>query len=231
MIEVNNLTVTYPDGRAALDRISFTVKHGESIALLGCNGAGKSTLLLALVGVVRGNGSIAIDNKPLEDDTLPEIRRRVQLLFQNPDDQLFMPLVKEDVAFGPLNFGVAPDEVDNIVKDSLDIVGLSEYLDRPTYAMSYGEKKRAALAGVLACRPEVILLDEPSAGLDPKSRRELSELLKSVAGTKIIATHDLQFASMCCDNALVLHKGKIAAHENFDMLIENEALLKECGLV
>ncbi|MCX8052207.1 MAG: energy-coupling factor ABC transporter ATP-binding protein [Armatimonadetes bacterium] len=220
----------YPDGRLALNDISFLVEVGDSVAVLGANGAGKSTLLLALVGVLPAEGEIRFGEIVLSDKTLRDVRRKVQLVFQDPNDQLFMPLVRDDVAFGPLNFGVPKDQVPQLVDKSLEAVGLSGFGDRAPHNLSLGERKRAAIASVLACEPEVILLDEPSAGLDAPGRRQLFNLLRDFKATKLIATHDLVLAEELCSKAIVLKAGKLITSGPISSLLSNEMLLSDCGL-
>ena len=229
-VGVANLSVTYPDGRLALDDVTFSVEAGRSVAVLGANGAGKSTLLSALVGILPAKGVIRFGGTILSNATLREIRRKVQLVFQDPDDQLFMPLVRDDVAFGPLNFGVPRSEVPQLVERSLEAVGLSGFGDRAPHKLSLGERKRAAIAAVVACAPEVLLLDEPSAGLDAPGRRQLIGLLKALDATKLVATHDLALAEELCSEAVVLKAGRLAAAGPIDALLSDGDLLMECGL-
>jgi len=229
-IDVRNLCVTYPDGRLALRDVSFSVGLGESIAILGANGAGKSTLLLALVGVLPASGAIRFDGLCLSDKTLREIRGRAQLVFQDPNDQLFMAVVRDDVAFGPLNFGVPRDEVPELVESSLAAVGLAGFEERSPHNLSLGERKRVALATTLACSPDVLLLDEPSAGLDAPGRRQLVGLLKGLGATKLIATHDLALAADLCTDAIILSAGSVAAAGPIGRLLSDADLLHSCGL-
>ena len=229
-VHVQNLSVTYPDGREALRDVSFSVAQGESLAILGANGAGKSTLLLALVGVLKGSGEIIIADQKLSASTLPEIRCITQLVFQDPNDQLFMPVLRDDVAFGPLNFGVPRKEIPKLVTESLETVGLRSFEDRNPFNMSAGERKRAALATVFACNPQILLLDEPTSGLDPRGRRELGELLNGSSCTKLIATHDLQFAKETCGRAIVIINGRIAATGNIERLLDDVELIESSGL-
>ncbi len=230
VIEVRDFRLTYPDGSEALKRVTFSVQDGESMAILGPNGAGKSTLLLSLVGVLRGTGEISVGGTLLSDSSLSQIRRTAQLVFQDPNDQLFMPLIGDDVAFGPLNFGVPKAEVPQLVEQSLQRVGLPGFADRNAFNTSAGERKRAALATVLACSPGILLLDEPTAGLDPRGRRELVELLNGIHATKLIATHDLEFARSTCRRALVLIEGAIAASGPVEELLADADLLRDTGL-
>ncbi len=229
-VRVENLRVAYPDGRVALDGISFSVAGGDSLAILGANGAGKSTLLLALVGILRGTGDVHIGHLPLCNRNLAEIRRAAQLVFQEPDDQLFSPTVRDDIAFGPINFGTPREAIDGLVERHLTEVGLEGFGKRKPHNLSLGERKRVALAAALACEPEVLLLDEPTAGLDPRGRRELIGLINSLAATKLVATHDIAFAGHICRDAIVLQQGRIVAAGDLQSLTNNEPALREWGL-
>ena len=229
-VEVRNLTVTYPDGRAGLQGVSLEVGAGESVALVGANGAGKSTLLLSLVGVLRGSGDIRIAGLELTQKTLPEIRRKAQLVFQDPNDQLFMPVLQDDVAFGPLNFGTPRDDVQQVVAKSLESVGLSGFEERNPHNLSLGERKRAAIATVLACEPEILLMDEPGAGLDPRGKREFTGLLNSLPAAKLIATHDLDFARRTCSRAVILMNGTAAVSGPIEELLADAQLLDRCRM-
>jgi len=229
-VKVENLRVTYSDGRVALDEISFSVAPGGSLAILGANGAGKTTLLLALVGILRGKGEVFVGDLRLCDANLAEIRRAAQLVFQEPDDQLFAPTVRDDVAFGPINFGMPRDAIDDLVERRLAEVGLKGFGRRAPHNLSLGERKRVALAAALACDPRVLLLDEPTAGLDPRGRRELIGLVNGLSATKLIATHDIAFASHVCREALVLARGRVVAAGDMPSLASDESALREWGL-
>lgn len=230
-IEVDGLRYAYPDGTRALDGVSFLIGHGESVAVVGANGAGKSTLLAHLVGLHHPQeGSVVIGDTPVTHATLAEIRRNVGMVFQDPDDQLFMPTVSEDVAFGPMNLGLPSDVIDQRVTDSLERVGALALRDRPPYRLSGGEKRAAAIATVLAMSPSVLVLDEPSSNLDPRARRRLIELLRSFHHTKLIATHDLDLALDICDRTIVLSAGRVAADGPTRALFGDDALLAACGL-
>ena len=231
MIELNALTVKYPDGTTAVDTVSLTIGDGDSIALVGANGAGKTTLLLALVGVLpAASGSITVDGVVLGKKTLNDVRRRVGLVFQNPDDQLFMPTVREDVAFGPRNYGFDDETVGKKINDTLSQLGIAHLKDRSTLKLSGGEKRLAALATVLALDPCALLLDEPTAFLDPKARRNLAGILSGLRHGKLIATHDLAFAETVCSRAVLLKDGAVFADGDPKTLFSDTALMDACGL-
>ena len=231
MIRVENLTVTYPDKTKALEHLSFCVEDGESVALVGANGAGKSTLLLTLVGVLPpAEGTITVDGIEVTKKTLNDIRSRVGMVFQNPDDQLFMPVLADDIAFGPRNFGLPEAEVEAIVSDVLDRLHITGLRDRSPLKLSGGEKRMAAIATVLAMSPSAMLFDEPSAFLDPKARRNLIHLLKGLKQTKLIATHDLALAAELCERVLVLHKGTLLMSGAPRELLFDAKRMDDCGL-
>ncbi len=215
-LRVHDLNYTYPDGTVALEHVSFEIEKGESVALVGPNGAGKSTLLLHLNGIlhsIRSRGAVEILGEPVDPKKVHEMPKKIGIVFQDPDDMLFMPLLFDDVAFGPINLGVAKDEVKRRVKDSLLRVGLAGYEERVSHHLSGGEKKRAAIATVLSMDPEIIAMDEPTANLDPKSRAELIEILKSLKNegkTLIIITHDVNAIPELADRVIVLRKTVIA---------------------
>jgi len=212
IVEVKNLSFNYPDSREVLKNISFRITHGESVAIVGANGTGKTTLLLHLNGYLTpGSGTVRIGDFPVTKETLYAVRRTVGMVFQDSDDQLFMPLVKDDVAFGPLNLGFPLAEVDGIVESSLSRVGSLGLKDRPPYKLSGGEKKAVAIAGVLAMSPDILVMDEPTANLDPRARRRLISLLSTFEHTKIIATNDLDMALDLCSRTIVLHRGEVTA--------------------
>ncbi|ADG87242.1 putative ABC transporter ATP-binding protein [Thermobispora bispora] len=209
---VRDLAYAYPDGTQALFGVNFTIRRGERVALLGPNGAGKTTLVLHLNGILTpGHGTVEVAGIPVRKDTLREVRRRVGLVFQDPDDQLFMPTVREDVAFGPANLGVRGAELERRVRDALARVGMLDAIDRPPHHLSFGQRRRVAVATVLAMEPEILVLDEPSSNLDPASRRELAEILKSLDVTVLMVTHDLPYALELCERSLILSGGVIVA--------------------
>ena len=212
ILDVRGVAHAYPDGHQALFGVDLHVHRGERVALLGPNGAGKTTLVLHLNGILRaGRGSVAISGLPVTDANLPEIRRRVGIVFQDPDDQLFMPSVRDDVAFGPANLGLPRAEVDGRVEEALRAVGMLDFVDRPPHHLSFGQRRRVAVATVLAMRPEILVLDEPSSNLDPASRRELAEILESLDVTVLMVTHDLPYALQLCERAVILSEGIVAA--------------------
>ncbi|WP_068271207.1 energy-coupling factor ABC transporter ATP-binding protein [Aldersonia kunmingensis] len=218
----------YPDGTPALHDIDLDVAAGERVAVLGPNGAGKSTLMLHLNGVlVPVSGTVTIHDVELSRKTAREIRRRVGVVFQDPDDQLFMPTVAQDVAFGPANFGVDEGELDARVDEALAAVGMKALADRAPGRLSVGERRRAALATVLSCRPDVLVLDEPSANLDPVARRELAEVLCTLDTTLLLVTHDLPYAARICERAVLLDEGRIVADRPITELLGDTALLAQ----
>jgi len=233
-IQVTNLGYRYHDGTEALRGISFRVAPGECVALLGPNGSGKSTLLLHLNGILpeesSADGAVKILGASLARENLEKIRRQVGLVFQDPDDQLFCATVEEDVAFGPRQLGLTDSEVAARVKKSLALVGLAGFDHRATHHLSHGEKRRACLAGVLACEPGILVLDEPTSDLDPRGRREFKALLRQIPATKLIATHDLELAVEICSRAIVLDRGQIVADGHTHDLLDDEALMLAHGL-
>lgn len=231
IVEARDLSYCYPDGTPALDKVSFLIHHGESVAVIGSNGAGKSTLLLQLNGVLRPTaGEIRIGDFPIAPGNLASIRRTVGMVFQDPDDQLFMPTVFEDVAFGPLNMGLAATELEACVARALTTVGASHLAQRPPYRLSAGEKRAVAIAGVLAMSPSILVLDEPSDGLDPAARRRLIGLLNGFSHTRIIATHDLDLVLDVCSRVLVMRHGSIEADGPPASIFADAELLARCHL-
>ncbi|MEV5806445.1 ABC transporter ATP-binding protein [Streptomyces sp. BPPL-273] len=225
-LDVSGLAYAYPDGHQALFGVDFSVARGERVALLGPNGAGKTTLVLHLNGILTaGAGSVAVAGMPVDKRNMAEIRRRVGIVFQDPDDQLFMPTVREDVAFGPAAAGVRGPELEACVDRALDLVGMGEFKDRPPHHLSFGQRRRVAVATVLAMEPEILVLDEPSSNLDPASRRELADILRSLDVTVLMVTHDLPYALELCSRALILSDGVIAADGPTAELLSDEALM------
>jgi cobalt/nickel transport system ATP-binding protein len=229
-VEVEGLSFRYPDGTPALDRVSFTVRAGERVALVGANGAGKSTVLLHLNGLLEGQGRVTVCGLPVERKSFRAVRQKVGLVFQNPDDQLFCPTVYEDVAFGPRNLDLPEEQVRTRVAESLAAVGLAGFEGRSAYHLSFGQKRRAALATVLALRAELLALDEPTSFLDPKGRRQFTRLLQELGGTQIVATHDFGLVETLCDRVLVLDGGKLVAQGAPARLLRDHALLEKHGL-
>jgi cobalt/nickel transport system ATP-binding protein len=230
-IEITNLRYAYPDGREALKGLSLRVEEGEAVAVVGPNGAGKSTLLLHLNGLLdSSNGAVKIFGMAAARENLKEIRRRVGLVFQNPDDQLFCASVFDDVAFGPLNLGLGAEVVKRRVAESLATVGMSGYEGRSPHHLSFGEKKLIAIATVLSMRPEVIAFDEPSSNLDPRASWALMRTIRALGGTKIIVTHDLAFARRVTERAAVLNDGRIVAEGRTEEILADRALLMANGL-
>ena len=230
IIKINNLTYSYPDGRRALTGINLSVCRGDSIAIIGPNGAGKSTLLLHLNGIIRGENGVKIFAKPITDKNLKEVRRRVGLVFQNPDDQLFSSTVFEDVAFGPMNLGYSEAEVRQAVAAALEKVGMSGFEQRSSHHLSLGEKKRIAIATILSMSPEVMVLDEPTSNLDPRGKWLLVELLLKLPVTRIIATHDLEVVAALCNRVVILDGGRIAADDTVERILNDADLLEAHGL-
>jgi cobalt/nickel transport system ATP-binding protein len=209
---VEDLAFAYPDGHQALFGVDLRLERGERVALLGPNGAGKTTLVLHLNGILRaGRGRVSVAGLPVGKPTLREIRRRVGVVFQDPDDQLFMPTVAEDVAFGPRNLGLPEPEVAARVAAALDQVGMAGFADRPPHHLSFGQRRRVAVATVLSMDPEILVLDEPSSNLDPAGRRELAEVLQALPVTLLMVTHDLPYALQLCPRSVVLDGGAVVA--------------------
>lgn len=226
-LTATDLHYAYPDGQVALTGVSFTVSPGERLALLGPNGAGKTTLAHHLNGIRRGNrGWVEVGDLRLDDGTVAEIRRRVGLVFQNADDQLFMPTVGQDVAFGPANLGIAGEHLEKVVTEALAAVGAEELVPRVPHHLSGGERRKVALATVLAMEPSVLVLDEPTSGLDPAGRRELIEVLETLPMAQLVITHDLPFALELCDRTLIMDGGRIVADGETAEILGDEALLK-----
>ncbi|MBI5417899.1 ABC transporter ATP-binding protein [Candidatus Poribacteria bacterium] len=228
IIEANNLHFVYPDGTKAISGISFKIVHGESVGIVGANGAGKSTLIMQMNGFfMPTEGSLNIGGIPVSEKTKTEIRRHVGLVFQNPDDQLFMPTVFDDIAFGPLNLGLSPDAVEKCVNESLKIVGCLGLKNRPSHHLSLGQKRAVSIACVLSMGPDILVMDEPSSFLDHRSRRDLINLLKKFTHTKIIVSHDLDLILEVCERCLILKEGKIQADGKVRELLSQKDLLDQ----
>jgi cobalt/nickel transport system ATP-binding protein len=223
VLEVRGLAFAYPDGHQALYGVDLHVHAGERVALLGPNGAGKTTLVLHLNGILAaGAGSVSVSGLPVTREHLQEVRRRVGVVFQDPDDQLFMPTVRDDVAFGPKNLGLGGPALERCVTAALEKVGMADFADRPPHHLSFGQRRRVAVATVLAMEPEILVLDEPSSNLDPASRRELAEILRGLEVTVLMVTHDLPYAFELCPRSVVLSDGVIVADgPTYDVLTDD----------
>ena len=230
LLVVHRLRFAYPNGKLALDGIELEINATEKVALLGPNGAGKSTLIQHLNGLLSGEGNVRVAGLPVERGHLREIRRRVGILFQDPDDQLFCPTLEEDVAFGPQNFGVPEDKLKARVDSALEAVGMTAHRHNAPFQMSFGERKRAALATVLACQPELLALDEPSSNLDPFHRRRLINWMRQYPKAILLATHDLDLALDTTERAILLTDGKIVADDATEIILRDRNLLEKHGL-
>jgi cobalt/nickel transport system ATP-binding protein len=231
VLQVHDLHFSYHDGLAALRGVSFEMCEGDKVALVGPNGAGKSTLMLHLNGILSGRrGEVTVGGNRLTRDNLPAVRSMVGLVFQNPDDQLFSPTVFEDVAFGPLHMGLPMEEVGARVKSALEAVRMSGFRDRMSHHLSVGEKKRIAIATVLSMDPQILVLDEPSAGLDPRGRRTLINLLRELPITMLVSTHDMRLVQELFPRTIVMDEGQIVADGKTKDILQDEALLTAHGL-
>ncbi|MCD4527053.1 energy-coupling factor ABC transporter ATP-binding protein [Nocardioides sp. cx-173] len=227
VLDVRGLAYAYPDGHQALFGVDLHVHRGERVALLGPNGAGKTTLVLHLNGILTaGAGTVAVSGLPVEKGNLAEIRRRVGIVFQDPDDQLFMGTVRQDVAFGPANLGLKGAALEARVMAALDMVGMADFADRPPHHLSFGQRRRVAVATVLAMEPEILVLDEPSSNLDPASRRELADILRSLDVTVLMVTHDLPYALELCPRAVILSDGHVVADDATYDVLTDDALMR-----
>jgi cobalt/nickel transport system ATP-binding protein len=229
-LTIRGISFDYPDGTPALRDISLEVPEGQRLAVIGPNGAGKSTLFFQLNGTVRGEGDVIVHGQALTDKTLFEIRKAVGLVFQDPNDQLFMPTVFEDVAFGPMNLGLSEGEIRDRVAEALRDVGMDGSQAQAPHHLSLGQRKKVAIAAVLALKPQILAFDEPSSGLDPRSRRSLIQFLKGLSQTQLLATHDLDLVLDLCDRAVILDKGKIVADGKVPAIFEDSQLLEAHGL-
>lgn len=230
VIEVEALCFTYPDGTPALSGASLDVYHNECLGLVGPNGAGKSTLLLHLNGLLQGRGRIKVLGLDLDEGNLSTVRRKVGLVFQDPEDQLFMPTLYEDVGYGPRNLGLKGKELEAVIEGALAAVGLEDKKKQLSYHLSLGEKKRAAIAAILSMRPEIFILDEPTSNLDPRSRRAIIGILKSLKTTQIVASHDLEFLLEVAGRVALLDKGKVIAQGEPRELFSDRTLMEGHGL-
>ena len=228
-LEISGLAYAYPDGNQALFGVNLSINQGERVALLGPNGAGKTTLVLHLNGIIptmQGQVRVAgevVDSKNAE--SIKSVRHKVGIVFQDPDDQLFMPTVGQDVAFGPYNAGLRGLELERAVNEALELVGMSEFIDRPPHHLSFGQRRRVAVATVLAMKPEILVMDEPSSNLDPAARRELAEIITSLNITLLMVTHDLPFANELCQRAVILSAGVVAADDEITRVLSDKQLL------
>ena len=229
-LEIKDLAFAYPDGNQALFGVNLTVSQGERVALLGPNGAGKTTLVMHMNGIhPAAHGEVRVAGELVnasDKANLRSIRSKVGIVFQDPDDQLFMPTVGEDVAFGPYNMGVRGSELEKVVIDALELVGMAEFKDRPPHHLSFGQRRRVAVATVLAMKPEILVLDEPSSNLDPASRRELADILRSLAITIVMVTHDLPYALELCERSVILSGGIIVADNKTREVLSDKNLLQ-----
>jgi cobalt/nickel transport system ATP-binding protein len=229
-LEIKELAFAYPDGNQALYGVNLSIQKGERVALLGPNGAGKTTLVMHMNGIhPTSHGSIHVAGQLVDSknkESIKQIRSKVGIVFQDPDDQLFMPTVGEDVAFGPYNMGLRDAELSKVVDEALELVGMSEFKDRPPHHLSFGQRRRVAVASVLAMKPEILILDEPSSNLDPASRRELADILRSLDITIVMVTHDLPYAFELCERSVILSGGIIVADNDTKIILKDQALLK-----
>jgi len=230
-VDLRDVRFRYPDGTEALQGISFSIVHGESVGIAGANGMGKTTLLLSLTGhLLPTQGEISIEGVCSTKRTREEIRRKVGIVFQRTDDQLFMPTVYEDVAFGPMNLGLTPERVDERVRDALERVGCIHLSSRPPHRLSEGQKRAVSIATVMAMHPDILVMDEPASNLDPKSRRALIDLLNRFDHTKIIASHDLDLIMDVCKRCIIIREGRVVADGPAEEILLNESLLRENSL-
>ena len=227
-LNVDNLSFEYPDGFKALENINLSLSKGERLAVLGPNGAGKTTLILHLNGILGDlNGQITLNNKDFSEENISKIRKSVGLVFQDPDDQLFMPTVLEDVMFGPKNFGFSDELVEINSINALEQVKMLQFKDKPPHHLSFGQKRKVAIASVLASEPELLVLDEPSSNLDPASRRELIDILKNLDVSIILVTHDLPMALEICNRSVILNNGKITADDDTYKILKNKKIMSD----
>ena len=231
IVEFRNVSFTYPDGTHALKDVGFRITHGESVGIVGPNGAGKTTLLMLMNGLLLpSSGEVLVGEIPVTRKTLSDIRRRVGVVMQNPDDQLFMPTVYEDVAFGPANLGLSNEMIRKRVEDALREVGAFHLKDRPPHKLSGGQKKAVAIAGVLAMQPDILVMDEPTSGLDPGARRQLIKTISGFTHSRIIATHDLDLVLDICDRCILLYNGMIKRDGLPGEILLDEELMLQSGL-
>jgi cobalt/nickel transport system ATP-binding protein len=231
VIHINNVSYFYPDGHQALKNITLRIEPGANVAIVGANGAGKSTLLSLMIGIFSAkDGEIQIAGIPLVKNRLEEVRRKVGFVFQNPDDQLFMARVYDDISFGPRNFGYGPDEIREMTENAAKTMNVGHLLERAPHKLSGGEKRNVAIAAVLAMEPEILLFDEPSSYLDPKNRRNFINAMVSLSHTKVIATHDLDLVLDLCPRVIILKRGEVFADGSSMEIFSDERLMEEAGL-
>jgi len=230
-LQLVDFSFDFPDGTRALEGINLEVPAGDSIAIIGPNGAGKSTLLLCMAGLLRGSGEVFIQGQRLTSENARDLRRKVTLVFQDPDDQLFMPVLGEDVAFGPVNLGLDAAEVKRRVHSALGKVNLLDKINRPPHHMSYGEKRRAAIATALALETDILLLDEPTSNLDPATRQELIQYIGALPSTRVVATHDLELARLLCARCVLLSGGHQIASGLIEEILADLPLLQAHRLI
>ena len=227
-LKINNLSYSYPDGHKALSSVSFSIDQGESISILGPNGAGKTTLILHLNGILgKLSGEIEVSGLKYIPDNIDKIRKTVGVVFQDPDDQLFMPTVIEDVMFGPKNFGFTQKEAEENSLEALKMVGMEKFEDRAPHHLSFGQKRKVAIATVLASKPKLLVLDEPASNLDPTSRKDLIDILKKLNISLILVTHDLPMALEICERSLVLNEGEIKKDDLTINILKDEKFMKK----
>ena len=230
-VDFNNVIFSYPDGTRALNGVTFRITHGEAVGIVGANGAGKSTILMHMNGhIMPTSGTVTVGDLTLDKSTRNEIRRKVGIIFQNPDDQLFMPTVQDDVAFGPLNLGMTPEVVQERVTEALNAVNSLALRDKPPHHLSGGQKSAVAIASVLAMDPDILVMDEPAANLDPRSRRTLINLLKGFVHTKIVASHDLDMILDICSRCIIIRNGTVVADGPSGEILSNKTLMEENNL-
>ena len=230
MLKIENLTVTYPDQTKGIDDVSLTVMDGESVALIGANGAGKTSLIMSLVGVLPSSGNVFAEGIKLSEDTLSEIRTKIGVVFQNPDDQLFMPTIYENIAFGLRNIEMPEKQIKERIAACLALLKIEKLGSKTALKISGGEKRLVALATVLIMEPAIMLFDEPTAFLDPKARRNLLQVLNVLPHTKLIATHDLSFAAETCQRSILIKNGKIFADGLSQDILYDAQLMDKCGV-
>ena len=226
MIQFENVSFSYDSANPVVQNLSFTIQKGETVGLIGANGAGKSTIMKLLLGLIRGQGEITVDDLPLNKQNIPAIRQKIGFVLQDSDNQMFMPTVYEDMIFGPRNYGLSKEETERRVDDVLNRLGLSELKHRYNHKISGGEKRMAAIATILAMEPEMILMDEPSTALDPVNRRTVINTIRCLPQTKLIASHDLDMILDTCQRVILLSHGNIVADGDAEAILRDKALLE-----